>query len=72
MRAKKVIIAFFLGLVLLTPMRSAMAKIETPPYQVIQSSEKIEVREYAPMIVAEVEVTGKRGKALHGRPLRGV
>jgi hypothetical protein len=40
-----------------------MAKIETPPYQVIQSSEKIEVREYAPMIVAEVEVAGERSKA---------
>jgi effector-binding domain-containing protein len=42
-----------------------MAKIETPPYQVIQSAEKIEVREYAPMIVAEVEVAGKRSKAIN-------
>ncbi|MFA6600591.1 MAG: heme-binding protein [Candidatus Omnitrophota bacterium] len=42
-----------------------MAKIETPPYQVIQSAEKIEVREYAPMIVAEVEVAGERGKAIN-------
>ena len=65
MREKKIITAFFLGLALLTPMRSAMAKIETPPYQVIQSAEKIEVREYAPMIVAEVAVAGERGKAIH-------
>ncbi len=65
MREKKVIIACFLGLALLTPMRSAMAKIETPPYQVIQSAEKIEVREYSPMIVAEVEVAGERSKAIN-------
>jgi effector-binding domain-containing protein len=65
MREKKIIIACFLGLVLLTPMRSAMAKIETPPYQVVQSAEKIEVREYAPMIVAEVEVSGERSKAIN-------
>lgn len=65
MREKKVIIAFSLGLVLLTPMRSAMAKIETPTYQVIQSAGKIEVRDYAPMIVAEVEVTGERSKAIN-------
>ncbi len=65
MRESKVIIAFFLGLALLTPMRSAMAKIETPPYQVIQSADKIEVREYAPIIVAEVEVAGERGKAIN-------
>ena len=42
-----------------------MAKIETPPYQVIQSAEKIEVREYSPMIVAEVEVAGERSKAIN-------
>ena len=65
MREKKIITACFLGLVLLTPMRSAMAKIETPPYQVVQSAEKIEVREYAPMIVAEVEVAGERSKAVN-------
>jgi effector-binding domain-containing protein len=42
-----------------------MAKIETPTYQVIESAEKIEVREYAPMIVAEVEVNGERDKAIN-------
>jgi effector-binding domain-containing protein len=42
-----------------------MAKIETPTYQVIQSAGKIEVRKYSPMIVAEVEVSGERGKAIN-------
>ena len=65
MHKKIVLMACFLGLALLTPMRSAMAKIETPPYQVIQSSEKIEVRDYAPIIVAEVEVAGERDKAIN-------
>lgn len=65
MRKKKLILASFLGLVLLTSTMSAMAKIETPSYHVIQSAEKIEVREYAPMIVAEVEVAGERSKAIN-------
>jgi hypothetical protein len=42
-----------------------MAKIETPTYQVIQRAEKIEVRQYAPMIVAETEVAGERSKAIN-------
>jgi effector-binding domain-containing protein len=65
LREKRVIIPCFLGLALLTPTRSAMAKIETPTYQVIQRVEKIEAREYAPMIVAETEVAGERSKAIN-------
>ena len=42
-----------------------MAKIELPKYQVIQNFKSIEVRQYDPMIVAEVEVQGDRGTAIN-------
>lgn len=42
-----------------------MAEIEIPSYKVIQSSKSIEIREYAPLIQAEVTVEGERGKAIN-------
>lgn len=37
-----------------------MSNTETPNYQLIQSDDNIEIRRYEPMIVAEVEIKGKR------------
>jgi effector-binding domain-containing protein len=65
MRENKATIICFLCMALLIPTRSAMAKFETPSYKVTQKTHSIEVREYAPMIVAEVEVTGERDKAIN-------
>ncbi len=42
---------------------TAMAEIEKPDYEVIQSQENIEVRRYAAMIIAGVEVNGTRKDA---------
>ena len=42
-----------------------MAKIEMPQYEVVQTFKSIEVRQYAPRIVAEVEVEGKREVAIN-------
>jgi len=42
-----------------------MSQVEQAPYTVLESHGSIEVREYAPMIVAEVEVRGERMKALN-------
>ena len=42
-----------------------MSKIEMPKYEIIQSFKSIEMRQYAPTIVAEVEVEGKREVAIN-------
>ena len=42
---------------------SAMAKYETPKYEVIKSYKNIEIRQYPSVIVAEVSNSGQRDKA---------
>lgn len=42
-----------------------MSQVEQPKYTVLESQGDIEIREYAPMIVAEVEVRGERMQALN-------
>ena len=42
----------------------AMSDVEKPDYKVIQSEQNIEIRQYEPMIIAEVEVNGKRVDAI--------
>jgi effector-binding domain-containing protein len=46
-------------------LKIAVAKTETPSYKVIQKEKPIEIREYAPTILAEVRVAGERGKAIN-------
>ena len=41
-----------------------MSNVEKPDYKVIQSKQNIEIRQYEPMIIAEVEVDGKREDAI--------
>ena len=41
-----------------------MSRVEEPRYNVIESDGRIEVREYAPMIVAETQVLGTRKEAI--------
>ena len=41
-----------------------MSNVEKPDYKVIQSEQNIEIRQYEPMIIAEVEVDGKRDDAI--------
>jgi len=41
-----------------------MSNVEKPGYKVIQSEQNIEIRQYDPMIIAEVEVEGKREDAI--------
>ena len=41
-----------------------VSNVEQPKYQVIDSSGNIEIRDYAPMIVAEAEVAGDRRDAI--------
>jgi len=42
-----------------------MSNVEQPKYKVILSENNIEVREYAPMVLAEVEVSGERKEAIN-------
>lgn len=41
-----------------------MSNVETPSYKVIQSKGKIEIREFDPMVIAEVQVIGRRKDAI--------
>jgi len=41
-----------------------VSNVEQPKYQMVESSGNIEIRDYAPMIVAEVDVTGGRRDAI--------
>ena len=41
-----------------------MSNVETPSYKVIQSKGKIEIREFDPMVIAEVRVVGRRKDAI--------
>jgi effector-binding domain-containing protein len=41
-----------------------ISNVEKPDYKVIQSEQNIEIRRYEPMIIAEVEVDGKREGAI--------
>ena len=41
-----------------------ISNVEKPDYKIIQSAQNIEIRQYAPMIIAEVEIDGKRKDAI--------
>ena len=41
-----------------------MSRVETPSYEVIKSQGKIEIRQFEPMIIAEVQVQGERADAI--------
>lgn len=41
-----------------------MSNVERPKYETIQKMDGIEIRDYAPLIIAEVTVTGEREKAI--------
>ncbi|MCE2983247.1 MAG: heme-binding protein [Parachlamydia sp.] len=41
-----------------------MSNVEQPDYKLITSEETIEIRDYSPMILAEVEVSGERKQAI--------
>ena len=41
------------------------SKVEQPKYKVLRSAGNIDIRDYAPMIVAEAEVSGEREKAIN-------
>ena len=50
-----------LGSIMVGPV---LSNVEIPNYEVIQTKGNIEIRQYEPMIVAEVETTGERSEAI--------
>ena len=66
MKKKWTMITSIIGLILIVGVLAGplMSDLEKPDYKVIQSEQKIEIRHYEPMIIAEVEVEGKREDAI--------
>ena len=66
MKKKWTMITSIIALVLIAGVLAGpvMSNVEKPDYKVIQSEQNIEIRQYEPMIIAEVEVDGKREDAI--------
>ena len=59
-----VLIIVAVGLAIAIFVGPVMSNVELPKYEVLSSTDNIEIRNYAPMLIAEVSVTGERKKAL--------
>ena len=60
---------WIIGIAVVTLLAAALwgpivSNVEQPKYQVVESSNNIEIRDYAPMIVAEVDMPGERRDAI--------
>ena len=66
MKKKWTMITSIIALILIVGVLAGpvMSNVEKPDYKVIQSEQNIEIRQYEPMIIAEVEVDGKREDAI--------
>ncbi len=54
-----------MGLLILEALEgNIMRSVEQPDYKLISSEQNIEIRDYSPMILAEVEVSGERKQAI--------
>lgn len=62
----KYILWFVLGAVIIgaAAWGPIVSNVEQAKYEVVKSHEQIEIRDYAPMIIAEVEVSGERKEAI--------
>lgn len=56
-----IIIALIIGLIAMGPI---MSKVEQPEYTVLSTHQNIEIRQYSPMIIAQVTVAGERKEAI--------
>lgn len=61
----EILIVILVGIIILTALAgNIMSIVEQPDYKLITSEENIEIRDYSPMILAEVEVSGERKQAI--------
>lgn len=61
---KIIITLIVLGIILAIVADRIISHVEQPDYTVVKSNGNIEIRDYAPMILAEVEVSGERKQAI--------
>ena len=66
MKCRRKIIILIVATILVGALATGpiMSNVETPSYKVIQSKGKIEIRELDPMVIAEVQVVGRRKDAI--------
>ncbi len=66
MKRKWTMVTSIIALILLAGVLAGpvISNVERPDYEVIQSKQNIEIRQYDPMIIAEVEVVGNREEAI--------
>lgn len=61
----KILLVVLVGIIILAALAgNIMSNVEQPDYKVVTSEENIEIRDYPPMILAEVEVSGERKQAI--------
>lgn len=61
----KILIILLLGIIVLAAFSgNIMSYVEQPDYTLVQSKGNIEIRDYPPMIIAEVQISGERKKAI--------
>lgn len=61
----KILIVILVVIIILAALAgNIMSNVEHPKYTLVSSKGNIEVRDYAPMILAEVEVSGERKQAI--------
>jgi hypothetical protein len=62
----KTLTFIFVGITILAALAgNIMSNVEQPDYKLVTSKGNIEIRDYAPMILAEVEVSGERKQAIN-------
>ena len=66
MKRNFIIMNTILGIILITAIivGPVMSNVEKPNYQVIDKSNNIEIRQYQPSLIAEVEISGNRKDAI--------
>jgi hypothetical protein len=61
----KILLTVLVGIIILASLAgNFMSDVEQPEYKLIRSKGDIEIRDYSPMILAEVEVGGERKQAI--------
>lgn len=66
MKKRWIMIVAIIGIVLIGAIAAGpiMSDVETPNYQIVKSQDAIEIRQYEPMIIAEVQMSDKREDAI--------